>query len=164
MTSPGLFGLERRRVVGAMATGIACWIATGNAMGAAGVSLLALTALWGWQLSRLHRWFANPDELPPLGDAAIRGVLRDVYVLRSRGLQRDDSASSSRSYRNESLESMREAVKLVDGRAIVEASGGVRLSTIKDIAKTGVDIISIGRLTHSAEACDISMRLTGGVL
>jgi two-component system phosphate regulon sensor histidine kinase PhoR len=114
VTSPGLFALERRRVVVSMVMGIACWIATGNAMGAAAVWLLVLTALWGWQLSRLYRWFANPDELPPLGDAAIRSVLRDVYVLRSRGERRDDSASSSRGYRNESLESMREAAMIIN--------------------------------------------------
>ncbi len=52
---------------------------------------------------------------------------------------------------------MREAVKLINGRALVEASGGVNLDTVRDIAATGVDIISVGRLTHSAPACDISM-------
>ena len=52
---------------------------------------------------------------------------------------------------------MREAVKLINGRALVEASGGVDLDTVRDIAATGVDIISVGRLTHSAPACDISM-------
>ncbi len=52
---------------------------------------------------------------------------------------------------------MREAVKIINGRALVEASGGVNLDTVRDIAATGVDIISVGRLTHSAPACDISM-------
>lgn len=52
---------------------------------------------------------------------------------------------------------MSEAVQLIDGRALIEASGGVRLDTIRDFAKTGVDLISIGALTHSAQACDISM-------
>lgn len=52
---------------------------------------------------------------------------------------------------------LREAVKLINGRALVEASGGVDLDTVRDIAATGVDIISVGRLTHSAPACDISM-------
>ena len=54
---------------------------------------------------------------------------------------------------------MREAVKLVGGRAQLEASGGVTLDNVRQIAETGVDFISVGVLTHSAPACDISMRL-----
>ena len=54
---------------------------------------------------------------------------------------------------------MREAVKLVGGRAQLEASGGVTLDNVRQIAETGVDFISVGALTHSAPACDISMRL-----
>jgi len=54
---------------------------------------------------------------------------------------------------------MRQAVELVNGKAILEASGGVKLDNIRAIAETGVDIISVGALTHSAPACDISMRL-----
>lgn len=50
-----------------------------------------------------------------------------------------------------------EAVKLAKHKAILEASGGVDLDNIKEIAETGVDLISIGALTHSAQACDISM-------
>lgn len=58
---------------------------------------------------------------------------------------------------NMSPELMREAVRLIDGRALVEASGGVNLETVAAIAACGVDIISIGALTHSARACDIGM-------
>lgn len=54
---------------------------------------------------------------------------------------------------------MREAVAMIAGRALVEASGGVNLETIREIAATGVDIISVGALTHSARAMDISMLL-----
>jgi nicotinate-nucleotide pyrophosphorylase (carboxylating) len=54
---------------------------------------------------------------------------------------------------------MREAVKLVSGKALLEASGGITLENVRNIAETGVDYISIGALTHSAPACDISMRL-----
>ncbi len=57
---------------------------------------------------------------------------------------------------------MRQAVLDIDGRAIVEASGGVDLDTVRAIAETGVDIISIGALTHSAPACDIGMDWVGG--
>jgi nicotinate-nucleotide pyrophosphorylase (carboxylating) len=60
---------------------------------------------------------------------------------------------------NMTLEQMKEAVKLINGRTLVEASGGVNLDTVRQIAETGVDIISVGRLTHSAPACDISMEL-----
>jgi nicotinate-nucleotide pyrophosphorylase (carboxylating) len=53
---------------------------------------------------------------------------------------------------------MREAVKLAGDRVILEASGGVTLDNVREIAETGVDLISVGALTHSAPACDISMR------
>lgn len=52
---------------------------------------------------------------------------------------------------------MRRAVQLIAGRAITEASGGVNLQTVRGIAQTGVDTISVGALTHSAPALDIGM-------
>ncbi len=55
---------------------------------------------------------------------------------------------------------MRQAVSLIAGRALVEASGGVNLANVREIAETGVDLISVGALTHSARAMDISMRLS----
>jgi len=60
---------------------------------------------------------------------------------------------------NMDLDSMREAVKLVNHMAIVEASGGVNLDTVRAIAGTGVDWISVGAVTHSAKALDISLEL-----
>ncbi len=54
---------------------------------------------------------------------------------------------------------MREAVQLIAGKVPVEASGNVSLETVRDIAKTGVDYISVGALTHSAPAADISMKI-----
>lgn len=54
---------------------------------------------------------------------------------------------------------MREAVMLAGGRALLEASGGINLENVRRVAETGVDYISIGALTHSAPACDISMCL-----
>jgi len=60
---------------------------------------------------------------------------------------------------NMDLETMRRAVALIGGRSLVEASGGVTVETIAEIAATGVDIISVGALTHSARAMDISMLL-----
>jgi len=60
---------------------------------------------------------------------------------------------------NMGLDIMKEAVKIIDGKAIVEASGNVDLSSIVGIAETGVDIISVGGLTHSVNAFDISMKI-----
>jgi nicotinate-nucleotide pyrophosphorylase (carboxylating) len=54
---------------------------------------------------------------------------------------------------------MREAVTIAAGRATLEASGGVTLDTIRDIAETGVDFISIGALTHSARSLDVSLEV-----
>lgn len=54
---------------------------------------------------------------------------------------------------------MAEAVQMVGGRALLEASGGIREDTLRAVAETGVDIISIGALTHSVKALDISMKI-----
>jgi len=59
---------------------------------------------------------------------------------------------------NFELDAMREAVKLAKGRARLEASGGVDLDTVRAIAETGVDRISIGSLTKDVQAIDLSMR------
>lgn len=59
---------------------------------------------------------------------------------------------------NMSIEKMKEAVKLINKRAIVEASGNITLDNITEIAKTGIDIISVGELTHSVKSLDISMK------
>lgn len=58
---------------------------------------------------------------------------------------------------NMDLVTMRQAVAMINGQALVEASGGITLSTVWGIAQTGVDIISVGALTHSASACDIGL-------
>jgi nicotinate-nucleotide pyrophosphorylase (carboxylating) len=58
---------------------------------------------------------------------------------------------------NMRLKDMRDAVKLVDGRAVVEASGGVTLETVRKIAETGVNWISVGALTLSAPALDVGL-------
>jgi nicotinate-nucleotide pyrophosphorylase (carboxylating) len=58
---------------------------------------------------------------------------------------------------NMSTEELRSAVEMINGRAVTEASGGVNLETIREIAETGVQLISVGALTHSYHAVDISM-------
>ena len=60
---------------------------------------------------------------------------------------------------NMSLAELRAAVAQVDGRALLEASGGVTIETLRDCAETGVDFISLGALTHSAPALDLSLIL-----
>ena len=59
---------------------------------------------------------------------------------------------------NMSVEMMTEAVKLTAGRTMLEASGNVSLARVREIAETGVDLVSVGALTHSVKAMDISLR------
>jgi nicotinate-nucleotide pyrophosphorylase (carboxylating) len=58
---------------------------------------------------------------------------------------------------NFSIDDLRTAVQQIDGRALTEASGGITLDLIRDVAATGVDLISIGALTHSARALDLGL-------
>ncbi|MDQ4049955.1 MAG: carboxylating nicotinate-nucleotide diphosphorylase [Actinomycetota bacterium] len=60
---------------------------------------------------------------------------------------------------NMSLDDLRAAVELARGRAQLEASGGITLDTVREVAETGVDFISVGALTHSAPALDVSLLL-----
>ena len=60
---------------------------------------------------------------------------------------------------NMDTQTMAQAVQMVDGRALLEASGNMTLDRIREVAQTGVDIISLGALTHSVTALDISMRI-----
>ena len=78
------------------------------------------------------------DELEQVADAARAGA--DIILLDNMGLH-----------------DMREAVRMVDGRAVTEASGGVNLQTVCGIAETGVDWISVGALTHSAPSLDLAL-------
>ena len=59
---------------------------------------------------------------------------------------------------NMDLETMRQAVKIIDGRCQTEASGGVTESTIRSIAECGVDFISVGALTHAVKSLDLSLK------
>ncbi|MBN2255047.1 MAG: carboxylating nicotinate-nucleotide diphosphorylase [Deltaproteobacteria bacterium] len=60
---------------------------------------------------------------------------------------------------NMSISEMKKAVSLIDGRALIEASGNVTLSNVREIAQTGVDFISVGALTHSVAAADLSLTI-----
>ena len=61
---------------------------------------------------------------------------------------------------NFEIDEMKKAVKIINGTNKIEASGGVNLDTVKTIAETGVDFISVGALTHSVKALDISLEIT----
>jgi nicotinate-nucleotide pyrophosphorylase (carboxylating) len=61
---------------------------------------------------------------------------------------------------NFSLDDLRTGVSRIDGQALVEASGGITLDTIADVAATGVDVISVGALTHSVRALDLGLDIT----
>ena len=56
-------------------------------------------------------------------------------------------------------ETMKRAVEITNGAALLEASGGITSETLAEVARTGVDIISVGALTHSVKAFDISMKI-----
>jgi len=60
---------------------------------------------------------------------------------------------------NMDVVTMRKAVELIAGRAKIEASGNITLERLREVAATGVDYISIGALTHSVSAMDISQRI-----
>ncbi len=60
---------------------------------------------------------------------------------------------------NMGLEDMKKAVEMVRGHALTEASGGITLNTVQDVARTGVDFISVGALTHSPKAADLSLEI-----
>jgi nicotinate-nucleotide pyrophosphorylase (carboxylating) len=60
---------------------------------------------------------------------------------------------------NMDMSTMKDAIKLIDGKALVEASGGINMNNVRQAAEAGVDFISIGAITHSARSMDISMEV-----
>lgn len=90
------------------------------------------------------------------------GVEIQIEVENLEQLQQAlDSGATSVLLDNFTLQAMRDAVALTAGRALLEASGGVQLETMRDIAATGVDRISIGKLTKDVVATDYSLRIVG---
>jgi nicotinate-nucleotide pyrophosphorylase (carboxylating) len=61
---------------------------------------------------------------------------------------------------NMTISQVKKVVQVINGRVMLEASGGITLDTVEDIAKTGVDSISIGALTHSASAANFSLEIS----
>ena len=108
-----IFLLEVRRLALAAGCGVVWGAATSEWQQAMTCSLIVLVLLWGRQLARVYHWFSHPEEFPPIGGEQLRGVLHDVYVLRSRGGQ-GSLSRSSQPYLKESLASMREAALIIN--------------------------------------------------
>ena len=89
-------------------------------------------------MSHAHKIEVECDTLEQVKEALTCGV--DIIMLD-----------------NMTLDQMREGVKLINGRAIVEASGNVNLSTMQDIASTGVDIISSSAIVAKAPSLDLGL-------
>jgi nicotinate-nucleotide pyrophosphorylase (carboxylating) len=88
------------------------------------------------------------------------GLALEVEVRDAREIEQALAAGAPRLLLdNMDLEQLRAAVALVAGRAELEASGGVTLETLRAVASTGVDFVSMGALTHSAAALDLSLIL-----
>ena len=81
---------------------------------------LVLAISWGWQLTKVYRWFANPEQLPPVSNSGLGGILRDVYALRSRDTLTANASARSQPYLTDSLASMRDAALIInsDGRLV----------------------------------------------
>jgi len=88
-------------------------------------------------------------------------LIKENHIMAAAELQEAlDAGCTLILLDNMSLDDMREAVRLSAGRALLEASGGVDFSTVRAIADTGVDRISIGKLTKDVRAIDLSMRFS----
>ncbi len=86
------------------------------------------------------------------------GAKIEIEATTLRGVERAlEAAPDVILLDNMSVEDMRRAVEVVAGRAALEASGGVRLESVRAIAETGVDRVSVGALTHGARAIDIAL-------
>ena len=102
------------------------------------------------ELDLNRRGMPKQDDYRVIGDMAALRSLREVAEALQAG-------ADIILLDNMTLDRLREAVQLIAGRARAEASGGINLETIREIAETGVDLISVGALTHSVKAVDISM-------
>ena len=101
-------------------------------------------------INRVHQYLAD-NELNLRIEVETRNLDEVWQVLKTGRFDRII-------HDNYSLEALREAVKVIDKQFETEASGGVNLNTVKAIAETGVDFISVGELTHSVKSLDLSFK------
>ena len=102
-------------------------------------------------INRVHQYLAD-NELNLRIEVETRNLDEVWQVLKTGRVDRI-------MLDNYSLEALREAVKVIDKQFETEASGGVNLNTVKAIAETGVDFISVGELTHSVKSLDLSFKV-----
>ncbi len=103
----------------------------------------------------------------PLADVVRQAIARASHTIRveveveslEQVREAVDAGAHIIMLDNMPVEMMREAVGIIAGRASIEASGGINMETVRAVAETGVDLISIGGLTHSVDALDISLDL-----
>ena len=120
MTNPSFLVLESRRVLAALFVAGAMWLLTQDWKLAVTTLALVLATIWGWQLTKVYRWFADPEQLPPISNSGLGGILRDVYALRSRDTLAAKTPARSQPYPTDSLASMRDAALIInsDGRLV----------------------------------------------
>jgi nicotinate-nucleotide pyrophosphorylase (carboxylating) len=109
----------------------------------------------------LHRQGLNIKEIVTKAHQKASPELKIEIEVKTpeEALQAAEAGANIIMLDNMSLNNMSQAVRLVKGRALLEASGGVTLDNVRAVAETGVDRISIGALTHSPKALDISLEL-----
>ena len=143
-TMPGLRALEKYAV--------ACGGGVNNRMGLYDAFLIKDNHLRiaGGVLPAIALARAAHPDLPVTVEVEDLAQLRDALAGRAERIMLDNMPPAA----------MREAVAIVGGRAEVEASGGVTLANVREVALTGVDVISVGAITHSANWFDVSLEVT----
>ncbi len=114
MTQPRFFTLEFRRLGVAIALACTHWLITGDWKLSVALCFACLALSWGWRLAKLYKWFAEPDDLPPIGGKGVKGVLHDVYVLRSRAPAASAKGQRPHPYPKENLGSMRDPALIIN--------------------------------------------------
>ncbi len=117
---PSFLVLESRRLLAALFAAGVLWLATQDWKLALTALALVLASSWGWKLTKFYRWFADPEQVPPISNSGLGGILRDVYALRSRDTLAARTPARSQSYLTDSLASVRDAALIInsDGRLV----------------------------------------------
>jgi nicotinate-nucleotide pyrophosphorylase (carboxylating) len=142
-TTPGLRSLEKAAVIAGGGTA--------HRFGLFDAVLIKENhaALAGGVGAAVRRVRARLPDAPLVVECRTRGEVLEALAAGAPRLLLDNMSTSQ----------LREIVREVNGRAVLEASGGVTLDTVRTIAETGVDLVSVGALTHSAPALDLSLTL-----